>query len=208
MRNHLEMTQLVLDGGSLLQRIPWSKGTTFSTICNHYVNYVTGKYYDAVVVFYAYRSGPTTKYTAHLRRTKGITGAKVYLTQNTPFKTEKEQFLSNPDNKLDFIFALSRCLEENELNTINAKGDADVIIVKRAVKCAENREVALIGGDRYASAVVLSCQPREQQDIFQIRAQSKIIVKRPKNVGYKENQSIAWTRRLSFATIHPCFNWL
>ena len=49
--NHLEMTELVLDGGSLLQRIPWSKGTTFSTICNHYVNYVTGKYYDAVVVF-------------------------------------------------------------------------------------------------------------------------------------------------------------
>ena len=53
--NHLEMTELVLDGGSLLQRIPWSKGTTFSTICNHYVNYVTGKYYDAVVVFYGYR---------------------------------------------------------------------------------------------------------------------------------------------------------
>ena len=33
--------QFVLDGGSLLQRIPWSKGTTFSTICNTYVNYVS-----------------------------------------------------------------------------------------------------------------------------------------------------------------------
>ena len=41
---------------------------------------------------------------------------------------------------------LSRCLEENERNIINAKGDADVFIVKTAVKCAENREVALIGG--------------------------------------------------------------
>ena len=81
-----------------------------------------------------------------MRCTKGITGAKVYFTQNTPFKTEKEQFSSNPDIKLDFIFMLSRCLEENERNIINAKGDADVFIVKTAVKCAENREVALIGG--------------------------------------------------------------
>ena len=88
------------------------------------------RYIDAVVVFYGYRSGPTTKDTAHLRRTKGITGAKVYFTQNTPFKTEKEQFLSNSDNKLDFIFMLSRCLEENERYAINAKVDADVFIVK------------------------------------------------------------------------------
>ena len=96
--------QFVLEGGSLLQRMPWSKGTTFSTVCNHYVNYVTGKYYDAVVVFYIYRSCPTTKDTAHLRHNKGIAGAKVYFTQNTPFKTEKEQVLSNSDNKQDFIF--------------------------------------------------------------------------------------------------------
>ena len=61
--NHLEMTQFVLDGGSLLQRIPWSKGTPFATIWNYYVNYVTEKYYDAIVVFYGYRSGPTTKDT-------------------------------------------------------------------------------------------------------------------------------------------------
>ena len=134
--------QFVLDGGSLLQRIPWSKGSTFSTLCNVYVNYVTGKYHDAVVVFDGYRSGPTTKDTAHLRRTKGITGAKVYLTQNTPFKTKKEQFLSNSENKQEFIFMLSRCLEANGCNTIHAEGDADVLIVTTAVKCAENREVA------------------------------------------------------------------
>ena len=63
--------------------------------------------------------------------------------------------MSNPDNKLDFIFMLSRCLEENKRNTINAKGDADVFIVKTAVKCAENREVALIGGD--TDMLVLLC---------------------------------------------------
>ena len=63
--------------------------------------------------------------------------------------------MSNSDNKLDFIFMLSRCLEENERNRINAKGDADVFIVKTAVKYAENIEVALIGED--TDLLVLLC---------------------------------------------------
>ena len=144
-----------------------------------------------------------------MRRTKGITGAKVYFTQNIPFKTEKKQFMSNPDNKQYFVFMLSRCLEENERNTINAKSDTDVLIVMTAVKCAENREVALIAKD--TDLLMLLCYHANLENIrifFQIRVQAKIIVKRPKSVRYKENQSIAWTRRLSFATIHPCFNWL
>ena len=86
--------------------------------------------------FYIYRSDPTTKHTAHLRHNKGIAGAKVYFTQNTPFKTEKEQVLFNLDNKQDFIFMLSHCLEDNERNTINEKGDADALILKTALKCA------------------------------------------------------------------------
>ena len=90
-----------------------------------------------------------------MRHTKGITGAKVYFTQNSPFKTEEEQVLSNSDNKLDFIFMSSRCLEENERNTINTKGDTDVLIVQTAVKCAENREVALISGG--TDMLVLLC---------------------------------------------------
>ena len=90
-----------------------------------------------------------------MRCTKGITSEKLSFTQNTPFKTEKEQFLSNSNNKLDFIFMLSRCLEENKSNTIHAKADADVLIVQTAVKCAENREVALIGGG--TDMLVLLC---------------------------------------------------
>ena len=50
---------------------------------------------------------------------------------------------------------LSRCLEENERNTKHAKGDADVLIVMTAVKCAENRDVALIGED--TDLLVLLC---------------------------------------------------
>lgn len=55
--------------------------------------------------------------------------------------------MSNSENKQEFIFLLSRCLEANGCSTIHAEGDADVLIVTTAVKCAENRDVALIGED-------------------------------------------------------------
>ena len=45
---------------------------------------------------------------------------------------------------------LSRCLEAN-----GAEGDTDVLIVTTAVKCAENREVALLGED--TDLLVLLC---------------------------------------------------
>ena len=49
---------------------------------------------------------------------------------------------------------LRHCLE-NKCSTIHDKGDADVLIVQTAVKCAENREVALIGED--TELLVLLC---------------------------------------------------
>ena len=38
----------MLDGGALLQRIPWEKGATFKEICITYTEYVTRKYGNAI----------------------------------------------------------------------------------------------------------------------------------------------------------------
>ena len=43
LRKRMTNVHYVLDGGSLLQRIPWTKGDLFSTTCMTYVNYVTQK---------------------------------------------------------------------------------------------------------------------------------------------------------------------
>ena len=150
-----ESVQYVLDGGSLLQRIPWTKGATFSTICNAYVNHVTGKYPNAVVVFDGYRSGPTTKDTTHLRRTRGVTGTRVYFTESTPFKSKKEQFLSNSENKQEFILMLSRFLEDKRYTTMHAESDADLLIVMTAVEYSEHKDVVVIGED--TDLLVLLC---------------------------------------------------
>ena len=54
--------RFVLDGGTLLQRIPWSLGATYNSICKIYVQYVQDHFgKEAVIVFDGYEQGPTTK---------------------------------------------------------------------------------------------------------------------------------------------------
>ena len=55
----------VLDGGSLLHRLPWTRGETFESVCVRYVNYVTKKYGKATVIFDGYNSGPDIKDITH-----------------------------------------------------------------------------------------------------------------------------------------------
>ena len=51
--------QFVLDGGSLLQRIPWTRGATYKEICTVYTDYVVKKYGEAIVVFDGYGESST-----------------------------------------------------------------------------------------------------------------------------------------------------
>ena len=59
----------VLDGGSLLQRLPWKRGSKFSSIYDSYISYVIKKYNKAVVVFDGCEHGPAPKDVTHHRRT-------------------------------------------------------------------------------------------------------------------------------------------
>ena len=52
--------QYVLDGGALLQRIPWEEGAYISEICAVHTEYVKRKYGNATVVFDGYQ-GKSTK---------------------------------------------------------------------------------------------------------------------------------------------------
>ena len=57
--------QYLLDGGALLQRLPWQKGHTFDEICAQYRRYVTTRYGKACIVFDGYESGPSIKDATH-----------------------------------------------------------------------------------------------------------------------------------------------
>lgn len=87
----------------MLHRIPWPRGATFGKIIDMYAEYVRNRYSNAIVVFDGYGNGPSTKDHTHQRRTKGIVGTKVYFNEDTPFKSKKDLFLGNVENKQNFI---------------------------------------------------------------------------------------------------------
>ncbi|KAG1663714.1 ERO1-like protein beta [Nymphon striatum] len=147
--------QYVLDGGSLLHRIPWSSGTTYSHICRQYTDYVTRKYGRAVIVFDGYEEDLSTKDSAQQRRSCGRVGPTVEFTSDMVMKSKKDEFLSNKHNKQHFINTLSERLREAGCRTCHATGDADFLIAQTAVGCADSGETILVGDD--TDLLVLLC---------------------------------------------------
>ena len=107
----LEKCIPVIDDGSLIHRMPWKSGILFSEICDAYLNYLHSNVPNDIIVFDGYKSGPSTKDTAHVRRTHGVTGSKVYFSKATPFVSKTDKFLGNPDNKQNFIFMLRAVMQ-------------------------------------------------------------------------------------------------
>ena len=157
--------QYVLDGGALLQRIPWSRGSTYRDICRQYTEYVTRKYGDAIIVFDGYEK-TNTKDMTHQRRSKGNAGTTVTFTADMPMTMKKDQFLANRQNKQQFIFMLSEALEKKNCETHHASGDADLLIVLKAVQSATTTSTVLVGDD--TDLIVLLCYHAnmEAHDLF------------------------------------------
>ena len=150
-----ENVVFVLDGGSLLHRIPWAYGATFGEICLQYAALVEKKYGPAHVVFDGYVNGPSTKDVTHERRSKGARGTTIIFNENTPFKTKKELFLSNAKNKQCFIEMLGTYLTSRGCIVQHAADDADLLVTKTAVDLSCEQKVVVVGED--TDLLVLLC---------------------------------------------------
>ena len=137
--------KFVLDGGSLLQRIPWMQGATYKDICTAYTEYVTKKYGEAIVVFDGY-SESSTKDMVHQRRAKGHASVTVTFTEDMKLSMKKANFLANSVNKQQFINMLGSYLE-NKCKVYHASADADVLIVQKTVESARVVDTVLVGDD-------------------------------------------------------------
>ena len=83
----------MLDGGALLQRIPWPRGDIYG-LC---LKYVTQKYGSrSVIVFDEYSKMPSTKDTAHIRRSKRQVGNTINFSSDMTLDVNKDVFLANP----------------------------------------------------------------------------------------------------------------
>lgn len=156
----------VLDGGALVQRVPWQRGASFGDICKNYVHFVVQRYANATVVFDGYANGPSTKDVTHNRRTQGKIGPFVNFTAKMPLRSKKEEFLNNKCNKQNFINMLSDVLKENGVMTIHADGDADLRIVMTAVNAAECQETVVIGEDTDLLMLLLHHANTETYPVF------------------------------------------
>lgn len=86
--------QYVLDGGSLIHKLPWSKNETFDEIIQRYFNYVYTKYGRCNSFFYGYNTS-TTKDMTHLKRNSKVMGREVVFVPSMKITTSKEEFLSS-----------------------------------------------------------------------------------------------------------------
>ena len=164
----------------VLHRIPWSHGCTYRDICHQYTEYVARKNRFAIVVFDGYES-TSTKDMTQQRRSKGNAGATVTFTADMTIMMRKEQFLANRKNKQQFIFMLSR--------RTTASGDADLLIVQKAVQSATTTNTVLVGDD--TDLIVLLCYHTslESHDLF-FRPEPKKDTKKPRIWNIKATKQI------------------
>ena len=146
-RNPSGDVQYVIDGGALLHRVPWPRGSIYESVSHLYVRYVNQKFDTAAIVFDGYNDDPTTKDDTHLRVTGCFVGVTVHFASGMMIKSKKDEFLNNKANKQRFIHYLSDNLERAGCSVDNAKDDADVLIVLTAVASARHNETVLIGDD-------------------------------------------------------------
>ena len=140
----------------MLQHIPWPRGVSYDSLYDLYVKYVTHKYgATSVVVFDGYSEGPSTKDTVHIRRNKGQVGNTNNFTNDMTLDMNKEDFLANPQNKQRFIVNLREKFTESGIRTLQAEGDADLLIVQTAVESAEKDQTVLVGED--TDLLILLC---------------------------------------------------
>ncbi|KAK6176032.1 hypothetical protein SNE40_014396 [Patella caerulea] len=136
----------VLDGGSILHRLKWTEGSTYSSIADAYASFTTKLYGKPTMVFDGY-GGPSTKDTTHQRRKTTSVTNTVNITDTTKFVGKKEDFLSNENNKKSLIDMIIVRLRQSNCHVVQAKGDADFDIVKAAVTMSTTKSTTLIGED-------------------------------------------------------------
>ena len=107
------------------------------------------------VVFDGYASGPSTKDITHIRRKRGIVSTSVRFTNDTPFRSNKDTFLNNIENKQNLIYFLGDYLSERGICVRHAESDADVLIVNTAIAYAETTTTFVIGEDK--DLLILLC---------------------------------------------------
>lgn len=172
--------QYVIDGGALLQRIPWQRNALIEDICDSYAKYVISRYGRACIIFDGYDDGPSIKDATHRRRAGGAVGPNVIFNNKTVIKLKKQEFLANKINKQRFIFILGEVLQKSGCHIEHAKEDADLQIVKAAIESAGKKDTVLVGDDTDLLVLLVYHTPLDAHRILFKAEPKSNYFKRPK----------------------------
>ena len=100
--------QYILDGGSLLHRVPWTKAESYGTIASCYADFTVRHYGPATVVFDGYSEGASIKDNTHQRRGQHDHPI-INFTADSEFSGKREDFLSRGKNKEGLIKQRMSC---------------------------------------------------------------------------------------------------
>ena len=140
-----EIWKKVVDGGMLLQKLPWQVGNTFSSILDSYVKHVDGMGKGIHIIFDDYLSGHT-KYHCHRKRNP-IQSSAIELTSSMFLEYRKDLLLSNNGNKQMFIDLWAIQMISAGNNVFQYTDDAVIIIADRAIELAEEFNVCVHASD-------------------------------------------------------------
>ena len=161
-----ESTRNVLDGGSLLHRVPWQLGTRYGEIAKYYADFAIRHYGPATtVVFDGYEEGPSIQDNTHQRRGRNL-HTVVNFTAQTELSGKKEESLSSDTNKQRLIRMISDKLRERDCTVVIAHMDADVDIVKTAVETSLQHTTTLIGEDTDLLVLLLYYAQEEVMNLY------------------------------------------
>ena len=155
----------VLDGGSLLHRLPWNKGDSYGTIAESYAEFTVRNYGLATVVFDGYGAGASIKDNTHQRRGKNLHPV-ISFTEETEFSGKKEAFLSRDKNKAAVITLITAALIRKGCHVIQSPGDADVDIAKATVERSRHCTTTLIGKDTDLLILLLHYSSTENENTY------------------------------------------
>ena len=161
-------TRQIIDGGSLLHRIPWSKcHMTWIQLIDIYVHYVIRVYGpDSIVVFDDYPTHPTTKDEAHMRRSGTAPIISIQVQEDHLISVNKKLFMSKKENVKQFISLLSYHLTARGVTCHHAVADADRLIAKVAIESATESSTVVNAEDTDVLILLLHMTPDNTKDIF------------------------------------------
>ena len=119
---------------------------------------------------------------------------------------KKDALLANTENKKQFIAMLQRHLSKSGCRTLQAEGDADVLIVKTAIDSAVTHPTVLVGDD--INPLVLLCYHTEadSSDSY-FRAEAKAS-SREQSLEHAESEGGAWPGGLPQQVVFACHSGL